>query len=507
MKWSRASGILVHPTSLPGPYGIGDLGPSAITLLDTLVASRQKLWQVLPLGPTGYGNSPYALLSAFAGNSVLISPDLLVEDGLLSAEAIAAHPGFPADHVDYGAAVPWKMTLLWAAHDRFTQDGPHREAYHHFCEENAHWLDDYALYAAIKAQHSGAAWVQWEEPLARREPEALALAAKQLSADISFQKFLQYLFFRQWGAVRAAAHERGITIIGDLAIFVAHDSADVWAHPDLFQLDEHGNPLVVAGVPPDYFSETGQRWGNPLYRWDRLRADHYAWWVARVRQALTMMDMIRLDHFRGFHAYWEIPGDEDTAVNGHWVPGPDGELFDAIREALGDVPFIAEDLGQITAGVRALRRQLGFPGMKVLQFAFSEDARNIHLPHNFRRDTIVYTGTHDNDTTRGWFETREKHERAYVLEYLRSTPDEVVWEMIRAAMASVATLCVIPMQDVLNLGTEARMNFPSRASGNWEWRYTTGQITPEIQTRLASYATIYGRWSVAGHETGESDHD
>lgn len=495
MKWPRASGILLHPSSLPGPYGIGDFGPAALELLDFLAAAKQKLWQILPLGPTGFGNSPYATLSAFAGNPMLISPQRLIEDGLLLWGDLADHPKFPAGRVDFGQVVPWKSMLLHRSHERFRDHAPKaiREAYTRFCGEQRSWLDDYALFAASKTAHNGAAWTEWERPLRERTPEAMEQARETLAGEIAFQKFLQFLFFRQWTAVRQAAHDRGISIIGDLAIFVAHDSADVWAHPELFQLDAEGNATAVAGVPPDYFSETGQLWGNPLYRWDLLAETGYAWWIERVRRALELEDFIRLDHFRGFDAYWEVPAECDTAIGGHWSPGPADALFDSIRDALGDTPLIAEDLGQITAEVRALRRRLRLPGMKVLQFGFGSNAKNTHLPHNFTHDMVVYTGTHDNDTTRGWFETRTGHERSYVLRYLDCEPEAVVWALIRVAFASVATFAVVPLQDVLDLGSEARMNFPSRADGNWEWRCTSEQLSAHIHRRLAAFASIYGR--------------
>lgn len=495
MKWPRAGGILVHPTSLPVPFGIGDLGPATISLLDFLAAARQRLWQVLPLGPTGYGNSPYAMLSAFAGNPLLISPERLIEEGVLAHDDLIGHPVFPDERVDFGAVVPWKMALLRRSHSRFVASTPAaiRDDYDRFCEEQRGWLNDYALYAALKDAHDGTAWVDWEEPLAARHPEALSEAQRRLADEIAFYRYTQFLFFRQWSAVRHAARERGISIVGDLAIFVAHDSADVWAHPELFQLDARGNPTVVAGVPPDYFSKTGQRWGNPLYRWDVLRETGYAWWIERVRRALELEDYIRLDHFRGFHAYWEVPVECATATDGHWVSGPGDALFEAIAGALGEVPLIAEDLGQITPGVRAMRKRLGFPGMKVLQFAFGGNAKSIHLPHNYTPDCIVYTGTHDNDTTRAWFATREGHERMHVLRYHDCQPDTVVPAMIRAAIASVANLAIVPLQDVLGLDTGARMNFPSRSDGNWEWRFTSGQLTPELADWLATLATLYGR--------------
>jgi 4-alpha-glucanotransferase len=368
-----------------------------------------------------------------------------------------------------------------------------RDEYQAFRAANGYWLEDYSLYAALKAAHGGAAWQEWDSALANRDPAALSAARVDLVDEIGFHMFAQFLFFRQWAAVRELARERSISIIGDLAIFVAQDSADVWAHPELFALDKRGHPLVVAGVPPDYFSATGQRWGNPLYRWDTLEARGFDWWIDRVRHARALVDYIRLDHFRGFHAYWEVPAESDTAINGRWRPGPADNLFKAIRTELGEVPFIAEDLGIITPGVRALRRRLRLPGMKVLQFAFDGNRDNIHLPHNYDRDAMVYTGTHDNDTTRGWFESRSREERVQVLQYLGCPPEFVIWEMIRAALASVATLAIVPLQDVLMLGSEARMNLPSRREGNWEWRCTLEQLTPQAGELLGCFTSLYGR--------------
>ncbi|HKS70884.1 MAG TPA: 4-alpha-glucanotransferase, partial [Ktedonobacterales bacterium] len=352
----------------------------------------------------------------------------------------------------------------------------------------------YALFAALKDAHDGAAWTRWPEPLRERDESALAAARERLAEDVRFHEFSQFLFFRQWQAVRTAAHERGIRIIGDLPIFVAHDSADAWAHRELFQLDARGEPLVVAGVPPDYYSPTGQRWGNPLYHWDALKQSGYAWWIERVRAALELVDIIRLDHFRGFHAYWEIPGQDETAERGRWVPGPGAALFEAIRAGgFGDVPLIAEDLGQLTLGVHRLRQRLGLPGMRVLQFAFGGNAKSAHLPHNYTRDTVVYTGTHDNDTTRGWFTAASEHERAYALRYLDTDAERITRAMVRAAYASVAALAIVPLQDVLDLGSAARMNFPSRPDGNWEWRVEEGQLTSAVAKWLAQLAMTYGR--------------
>jgi 4-alpha-glucanotransferase len=495
MKWPRASGILAHPTSLPGRFPIGDLGPGALTFLDFLVASRQRIWQVLPLGPTGYGDSPYSLLSAFAGNPLLISPELLVNEQLLPADVLADTPAFDPARVDFGAVIPWKMALLRAAHRLFQAHGDTalHESYQAFCDEEREWLEDYVLFMALKERFGGVVWADWPQRYALHDEDALAEARLSLVDEIDFHRTMQFLFSRQWKHLRAMAHARHIDIMGDLAIFVAHDSADVWAHRELFQLDTSGRPAVVAGVPPDYFSETGQRWGNPLYRWEALKADGYRWWVARVRHTLTLVDMLRLDHFRGFAAYWEIPGDAETAQSGRWAPGPGDDLFLALREALGETLFIAEDLGVITPDVVALRRRLKLPGMRVLQFGFGSDARNGFLPHNYTRDTVVYTGTHDNDTTRAWFASLTPEERAHVTAYLHSDGQHIVWDMIRAAEASVARIAVLPLQDPLELGGKARMNFPSKPENNWMWRCPPELLTPEVAARLAEMATLFGR--------------
>jgi len=495
MKWPRAGGILVHPTSFPGRFGIGDLGPGALDVLDFLEAGGQKLWQVLPLGPTGYGDSPYALLSAFAGNPLLISPERLVEDGLLSPHELDSAPPFTPIRIEYGTIIPWKLALLRASHERFRTQARSgtREEYARWCSAQVQWLEDYALFMAIKARHGGRAWVEWETPYADREPAALEAARRHLVDEIDFHRYTQFLFFQQWTALRAQARRRKLAIIGDLAIFVAHDSADVWANRDLFKLDAHGLPTVVAGVPPDYFSATGQRWGNPIYRWDVLAATGFAWWIARVRQRLELEDFIRLDHFRGFESYWEIPADCPTAIKGRWMAGPRDALFEAIQRALGDLPCIAEDLGVITRPVRELQRRLGFPGMRVLQFGFGGGPTNRHLPHNYNRDCVVYTGTHDNDTTAGWFAALKGPVRQHVLHYLHTDPQHVPWAMLRAAQASVARMVIAPLQDVLGLGSAARMNFPSRAEGNWVWRVTAEQLTPQLAEKLAELSALYGR--------------
>jgi 4-alpha-glucanotransferase len=497
MKLLRGSGIIVHPTSFPSPFGIGDLGPGAMMVLDYLAACKQKYWQVLPLHPTGFGNSPYATLSAFAGNPLLISPERLVEHGLLISSELDDHPVFSELRVDFGPVISWKTEVLERSFSRFVANG------HAFCElrqqleafghEHRDWLDDYALFAALKAAHHGAAWTEWDTDLAARKPHALAEAQKALVDQVAFHRYLQFCFFSQWSDLRRAARERQIAIIGDMPIFIAHDSADVWARRELFQLDQAGRPLVVAGVPPDYFSSSGQRWGSPLYRWEVLRETGYTWWIERVHRALELEDVIRLDHFRGFHKYWEIPAEEETAIHGQWVRGPGDDLFIAIRNVLGEVTFLAEDLGYITPAVNTLRERLGFPGMHVLQFAFGGNAANHHLPHQYTQDDVVYTGTHDNDTLTGWLLHCGEHDRRHVLRYLHTSEGEAATELMRAALASVARISILPLQDVLGLGSEARMNCPSSIFGNWEWRCIEGQLTSSISRRLADMCTLYGR--------------
>ncbi len=491
----RASGILLHPTSLPGRFGIGDFGEWAYRFVDFLADARQSLWQVLPLGPTGYGDSPYQSFSAFAGNPLLISPQRLVDEGRLPVEALRQAPSFSHDRVDYGAVMAFKLAILRQSFAHFSQARSREQqgGFQSFCEAEKGWLDDYALFMALKEQHGGVVWTRWERELSCREPEALGRKRRELADQIAFHQYVQYEFFRQWSALKEYANRRGIRVIGDVPIFVAHDSADVWAHPELFHLDESGEPTVVAGVPPDYFSETGQLWGNPLYRWEGMARDGYAWWIARLGGTLRRVDIVRLDHFRGFEAYWEVPAGEKTAVRGRWVAGPGAAFFRALREALGDVPIIAEDLGVITPEVKALRDEFGFPGMKVLQFAFSGDADNEHLPHNYTPNCVVYTGTHDNDTTMGWFTSCPEEERDFCLRYLGSDGREVHWDLIRLAMMSVAHTVIVPLQDVLGLGTEARMNYPSRLGGNWAWRFTPQMLTEQVRDRLAEMTETYGR--------------
>lgn len=506
MSFPRSSGILLHPTSLPGHFGVGDLGDEAYGFVDFLASSGQSLWQVLPLGPTGYGDSPYSSYSAFAGNTLLISPELLVKEGLLAASELKDTPTFQEEKVDFGKAIKFKNALLRKAFERFKEatDANIRARFEHFTRQASSWLEDYALFRALKDAQGGKAWNEWDARLAGRDAAALADARERLRDEIFAQKFYQFLFFTQWAALKSYCHEQGVMIIGDIPIFVARDSADVWMHPEEFKLDKDGNPLVVAGVPPDYFSATGQLWGNPIYNWDRMRAEGFSWWVERVRASLELFDVVRIDHFRGFAAAWEIPGRDKTAERGRWVEVPGRELFTAIKEALGELPIIAEDLGVITPDVEALRDDFGLPGMRILQFAFGGDAKNIDLPHNYIRNSVVYTGTHDNDTTVGWFNsvagagsTRDagqvERERRFCLDYLNSDGKEINWDFIRALLASIADTAIVPLQDVLGLGTEARMNLPNTTEGNWAWRYRAGALDSEITARLKKLTQLYGR--------------
>ncbi|HYX27704.1 MAG TPA: 4-alpha-glucanotransferase [Pyrinomonadaceae bacterium] len=507
MKFPRAGGILLHPTSLPGPYRIGDLGDQAYRFADFLVASGQTLWQVLPLGPTGYGDSPYACYSAFAGNTLLISPERLCKNNLIRKSEISNLPSSPETAVDFGAAHEFKGAILAEAFANYqrTTDIEFRSKFETFAEQNAAWLDDYALFRALKNAHGSSPWYEWEPSLARCVPASIARARKDLHEEIEAQKFYQFLFFQQWSDLKTYCNRRGISIVGDVPIFVAHDSADVWTNPDQFKLNADGSPIVVAGVPPDYFSKTGQYWGNPIFNWERMLADGFKWWIERVRATLQMVDIARIDHFRGFAACWEIPGGDKTAECGRWVEAPGRELFTAIRNALGELPIIAEDLGVITPDVEKLRDDFGFPGMRILQFAFSSDTRNIDLPHNYTQNVVVYTGTHDNDTTFGWFNSvagegstrtaaQIECERNFCLKYLQTEGREIHWDFMRAVLASVANTAIVPMQDVLGLGTEARMNLPNSTSGNWVWRFEGNSLTDEVAERLRGLTELYGRF-------------
>lgn len=500
MQFPRSSGILLHPTSLCGPYGIGDLGPEARRFADFLHAVGMRLWQVLPLGPTGYGDSPYQLFSAFAGNPLLISPDLLVEQGYLEPSHLDGLRTSDDGDVDFPAVMRMKFALLDRAFEKYVPNA----VFEDFCAREQAWLDDYALFAALKQAHGGEAiWSRWGSGYARREPAAIERARHELRREIERHRFRQFLFFEQWQALRIYCHERGIRIFGDMPIYVAHDSADVWSHPELFRLNEAGDPEVVAGVPPDYFTADGQLWGNPIYRWDLIERQGYQWWVGRFQAILKQVDMVRLDHFRGFQAYWEVPGGQPTARHGRWVDGPGGNLFAALEAALGQLPIVAENLGVITPEVESIRERFGFPGMTVLQFAFGSDPQGPSFrPHNYARNSVAYSGTHDNDTTLGWWHgagasTRThsdiEREHEFTRRYLRFEGDEVHWIFIQTLLASVAATIVVPMQDVLGLGSAARMNLPGSLGGNWRWRYRSGDLTPLLQERLRDLVMMYDR--------------
>ena len=488
MKFPRSSGILLHPTSLPGRFGIGDLGLEAYRFVDFLHSAGHRIWQVLPLGPTGYGDSPYQSFSAFAGNPMLISPEKLVEHGYLESQDLAIVEGFPEEEVDFGSVIPFKTALLRKA---FTHFEPTAD-FDDFQERNAHWLDDYVRFLALKKTNGGKAWTAWTSEQA--DPE-----------EMDVQRFWQYEFFRQWDELKRYCDARRIRVMGDMPIYVAHDSADVWSHPDLFELDTHGNAAMVSGVPPDYFSVTGQLWGNPVYRWDRLAETGYAWWIERFQAVFSTVDMVRLDHFRGFEAFWQVPAGEKTAVNGKWVKGPGPKLFEVVRQQLGELPIVAENLGVITPEVEAIRHRFGFPGMSVLQFAFGTDPQApTFRPHNYPREVVAYTGTHDNDTTMGWWNSNAsvdstrteediEREREFTKAYLGTDGREINWTFIRTLLASVADTAIVPLQDVLGLGNDARMNLPGSTKRNWVWRFTPGVLTPEIARRLNQFVRLYER--------------
>ncbi len=491
---NRSAGVLLHPTSLPGPFGIGDLGPAAYHWVDALQRARQRWWQVLPLGPTGYGDSPYQSFSTFAGNLYLISPELLLQDGLLDTADLEGL-SFDPDRVAYGPVIQLKLKLLAKAWKHF--QGPRgaklKGAFDEFASRQSAWLDEYSLFMALKDAHKGASWLEWPDDLVQRRPSALEKARRDLNPAVGLYKFGQFLFDRQWQALKKYANERHIRLIGDVPIFVSSDSADVWANPELFYLDERRRPKVVAGVPPDYFSSTGQLWGNPLYDWSAAKKTGYAWWIARLRSCLSQVDLVRIDHFRGFESYWEVPAGQPTAEHGKWVKGPGTDLFDHLKKAFGTLPLIAEDLGIITAEVDALRNAFDLPGMRILQFAFFGDPKDRYLPHNYDRNTVVYTGTHDNDTTRGWYATATDKERDHVRRYLARDGGDIAWDLIRLAWLSVADYAIAPFQDILNLGNEGRMNLPGRPDGNWSWRYRAEALNDGVLGRLAEITDLAGR--------------
>jgi 4-alpha-glucanotransferase len=507
MNFPRSSGVLLHPTSLPGPHGVGDFGPEAYRFIDFLQSAGQKLWQVLPLNPTGYADSPFQCLSASAGNPLLISLDRLADRGILDKNELRSTPPFLLQTVDYGAAIRFKMPLLLKAASNFFSyaSAEDQRQLQEFAQANANWLDDFALFMAVKQAHNLVAWTRWSPDIAAREPAAMNRLSALLTPAIQAQKFFQYEFFRQWQELRSYGRARDIQIIGDLPIYVAHDSADVWSNRQFFLVDEGGNPLKIAGVPPDYFSATGQCWGNPIYNWPLLKETGYKWWIERLRSAFRLYDCVRIDHFRGFEAYWEVPASETTAINGRWVKGPGADLFSVLRKEFGDLPIIAENLGVITPEVEALRQEFGLPGMAILQFAFGKDPQApTFKPHQYVRDLVAYTGTHDNDTVVGWWSssgasdsTRTPEdvikEHAYARAYLGFENEPIHWVMIRGIMSSVASTAIAPMQDILGLGSEARMNLPGVASGYWKWRMKPGAASDQIGVKLKEMVTLYDR--------------
>lgn len=488
----RSSGILLHPTSLPGKYGIGSLGIHAHNFIKYLAQAGQKLWQVLPMGHTGYGDSPYQCFSIFAGNPILIDLEALQANNLLTQKDLATDLVFPDDRVDYGMVINFKRDMLSKAHDKFlSMDIP--DDYKVFVEKNDYWLQDYALFIAIKEHFGGKPWWDWTDDFRLKDATVLSTFAKKNEKKINFHKFVQYWFYKQWKDVKVHANQKGISIVGDIPLYVAHDSADVWCNSEVFQFDEELTPQKVAGVPPDYFSRTGQLWGNPLYDWDYMQKDGFKWWIERIKSTIELYDIVRIDHFRGFEAYWAVPFTDDTAMNGTWETAPGQELFEAVQKELGKLPIIAEDLGVITPEVEALRDHFDFPGMKILQFAFHSDDGSDYLPHNYTRNFVVYTGTHDNDTLRGWFDALEPHIQIKVLDFVDANEKNIIYKMIRLAWSSVAKMAVIPLQDLMDIGSEGRMNIPGTPGGNWQWRFLEGQLTRQKAEWLHHITSIYNR--------------
>ena len=491
----RAGGILLHPTSLPSGFGIGDLGPSAYSFIDFLEVSKQKLWQILPLGPTGYGDSPYQCFSAFAGNPILISPELLKGDGYLEKRDLADYRQTDSMRIDFGQVIKQKHTLFAKSFLNFSEqiNNQNNEDYNVFIQDNQYWLDDYSLFMALKEKFELNSWNQWPDNF--KQKKQILITENHISSRIEYYKFLQFIFFKQWLSLKKYANQKGIAIIGDLPIFVAADSSDVWAKPELFDLDQKGNPIHIAGVPPDYFSETGQLWGNPLYSWQFMKNNDYEWWKKRIAFLLKIYDIIRIDHFRGFAAFWQVPGNESTAINGKWIKGPGADFFQAMKKHFDFLPFIAEDLGYITDDVYELRDQFDFPGMSVLHFAFigGEYRAKNYLPHNLKSNSVLYTGTHDNDTTFGWYKTLNRADRDYLHNYLNTSEENVVWALIQLAYASVANSVIIPMQDILLLDSDARMNNPGIEHGNWQFRFTDNMLEEKISLKLIHLAELYER--------------
>jgi 4-alpha-glucanotransferase len=488
MVFKRSSGVLLHPTSLPGRFGIGDLGPQAYAWVDFLERTGSGLWQILPLGPTGYADSPYQCFSAIAGNPYLISPERLFEDGLIDQQDVENIPTFSVDYVEYGRVIPWKINLLEQAYKTHKKTKKFNNEFKRYQEENQDWLPDFALFMALKEQHNLEAWPTWDAPLRKREETALRKSKKNLKNVIEQHAFTQFLFYQQWSALREYTNGKGIRIIGDVPIYVAHDSSDVWANQELYHIDETGQPTVVAGVPPDYFSTVGQLWGNPIYRWDLHAASGFAWWLNRIGKVLAQVDIIRLDHFRGFAGYWEVPGGAENAVHGRWLPGPGAPIFDAMQAEFGQLPLIAEDLGHITPDVIDLRLQFNLPGMKIFQFGLEADLQHPFLPHNYEENCVAYTGTHDNATSAGWFQNASQKQRNFAVEYLGlpHSVDQAVFvqAMIDRLWGSAALFTLSPLQDFLSLGEQARMNYPGTTDGNWRWRVRPEALTPSLADRL-----------------------
>lgn len=495
-KEHRKSGVLVHPTSFPSPYGIGDLGDGAYNFIDFLVNAKQKLWQILPIGPTGFGDSPYQSFSSFAGQFLLISPDKLKEMYLLSNDDLINIPNWDPKTINYGEVIQYKHSLLMKAFDNFSlsQDQNLQHKYNNFCIDEKDWLDDYALFMACKDYHKGKSWLEWEHDISKPNKESKEKWRSKLTKEVAYYKFIQFIFFKQWFELKHYANKKNIQIIGDIPIFVALDSCDVWANPELFYLDSHGYPTIVAGVPPDYFSETGQLWGNPLYNWEKHKSSNYHWWVKRMRSALKYVDIIRIDHFRGFEAYWAIPYGNKDATEGEWRKGPGEEIFNTFVKHLGDhLPIIAEDLGIINKAVEDMRDKFNLPGMKILQFGFEDLIDNDFLPHNYNFNSICYTGTHDNDTSLGWYLHAPEVNRDKVRRYMNTDGNDISWDFIRTCIASISKMAIIPIQDLFSLDSSGRMNYPGVQAGNWQWRYTNDMLNNFIATRLATLSELFGR--------------
>jgi 4-alpha-glucanotransferase len=486
----RCAGVFLHPSSLPSRFGVGDLGPDVLRWLDMLAENKQRLWQVCPIGPTGFGNSPYQTLSSFAGNPLLISPERLFEKGLLTCAEIDGFPRFPSGNVAFDAVGREKEKLFRAAFSRFRAD----DGFESFCSANRTWLDEYALFIAAKNKQGGLAWYEWDAPLRKRKADALAQLKRSEARSILYCKFLQFHFRVQWGEMRSYAASKPVSIIGDIPFYVAHDSCDAWASPHVFEFDADGNRRRMGGVPPDYFSADGQLWGNPVYDWAVMKKDGYAWWIRRIRETLALVDIVRIDHFRGFEAFWAVPSGAKNARTGAWVKGPGAEFFSLAKKQLGTLPLIAEDLGIITDRVRTLLRRIGLPGMKVLQFAFDDNPDNPYLPYNIPPESVVYTGTHDNDTSVGWFRSLDEGTRGRVRMYLGCSDEAFHDYFLRLAYSSPSRMCIIPLQDILALDSSHRFNTPGTGGGNWGWRFAWDMLHPGMFERAARYTTIYGRY-------------